>query len=296
MISAISGAITYGDFTGIKGFHFVLYSSLFVYSIYLFHQFISQKSFKLFLLFMLSVLPHLLVINRGGLMLIVSSCLVIIIMKKGYIKFKMFLKLIIFSLVLLSLFGIMGNLRSKYSRSDDNYILDVGGATPEFRNSIIPKVYFWSYIYIASPLGNLQYIIDYRDVSDFGVVDLIDFGVNATMPNFVSKRISPYLKTKFHSTDNYLVIKAFNVATMYFIPYYILGWWGLILMYLFVISVVISYVIFVKDSSRYFITGWSIICSIMLFSMFSNMWSSMGLTSVIIVFVLSFFERVRIKF
>ncbi len=74
--------------------------------------------------------------------------------------------------VLLYFFGVLGNYRMVKSSSNE-YFMEVAEATDSFRNSRIPKEYFWSYIYISSPLANLQNNINENRPEQIRVKDFI---------------------------------------------------------------------------------------------------------------------------
>jgi len=79
----------------------------------------------------------------------------------GKIPRQLFYILPIVVVCLLYLFGVLGTLRQSraaHTGYDNTLILKSGKASEAFTHSPIPNEFFWAYVYMASPLANLQQI------------------------------------------------------------------------------------------------------------------------------------------
>lgn len=265
---------------GIPVFHVLLVTFSSFYTIYVFHIFISTYKFKIFLFYLLNLSLSLLIYNRAMFLYLITSSIFIILLKHAKnINIRLIIKLIILVLVVLLIFGILGNIRTnsiinRNSLFSTEIILNTFEATSGFKNSIIPKPYFWSYLYISSPLANLQKNINEysrnKKFSDF--VSFINFEL---LPDFISKRIK---KTLNLTPKNELLIHNNLVVSTYYSGAYIyLGWYGIIFMFFYTIAFIYIYILIIKQN-KYFVTGLVILNTIILFNIFSNMFTFSGLS------------------
>ncbi|MCO5947242.1 O-antigen polymerase [Mucilaginibacter flavidus] len=296
ILSAISNPdFNYKDFTGIPTFHVILGTFSLFYSVYLFHQYISaDNDFWGLILFLISIFPNILVVNRGAIIIIIFACFVIYLMKIQRLRLKK-IGLIIFSIAaLIYAFGIIGNLRYSASKEDKEYILRIGGASDEFIQGDVPFEYYWGYLYIATPIGNMQNIINKKE-SRFVTGNVSSFIAGELFPDFISKRLVTMLGVEDFSDDasKYFVIEVLNAPTVYYRSYYLLGWTGAVLMFVYSIAIMLFYPYLIPRSSKYFITGWACLVSIVLLNIFSNMWYASG-TLLIWPLIANLFTRIRI--
>lgn len=296
ILRAISNPdFNYKDFTGIPTFHVVLSTFSLFYSVYLFHQYISSdEGFRGFMLFLVSIIPNILVVNRGAIIIIIFACFIIYLMKLQRLRLKR-IALIIFSMIaVIYAFGIIGNLRYSASKEDKEYILRIGGASDEFIQGNVPFEYYWGYLYVATPIGNLQNIVNKKE-SHFAIGNVSTFVASELSPDFISKRLMAILGLNDITDDanKYLVIEALNAPTVYYKSYYLLGWTGAMVMFLYSIGIMLFYPYLIPKSSKYFITGWACLIAIVLLNIFSNMWYAIG-TVLIWPVIAHFFDRLRI--
>jgi hypothetical protein len=179
---------------------------------------------------------------------------------------------------------MVGNLRvnnsyqTNTSLFDNSLFLQIGGATDEFKESVIPKEFFWSYIYIASPLANLQETInEFVHEKDVNIEDSLVFSVTQILPDFISKRIVSQYNIVI--PDDVQITPELNVSTAYAQPYVILGWVGITLFSLFAFSFAFFYILLLKKlDSQFFVVGVVLMNSIFVFSTFNNMFAFTGLS------------------
>lgn len=218
----------------------------------------------------LSLAGPLLCMNRGLIMIMLFAASFMFLLRYR-IKVKFIITAIIFLLLTLYLFGVSGNFRINDSSGES--FLHTGGATDEFRNSIIPKEYFWSYIYMVTPIGNLQNAININKTlkeDENGYESLI---AHEILPSFIGKR----LNVKSRNGRDYLVVPALNVGTMYFGACISKGIEGMAIVFLVMIFYCIFMLKTVSNKCIFYIPMLCILSSMIFFSIFSNMVVFMGL-------------------
>jgi len=294
LIQTIRGGYSYKEFSGIPTFHVVLSTFNLFYSIYLFHQYSSIRSKKTLFYFIITVIFNLLVLNRGAIMITLIACFFTYLMKLKKLRVIKLITIPGFVLLVIYLFGIIGNVRYSASQDDKSFILRIGGASDKFIESSIPPEYYWGYLYIATPIGNLQNIIVNSDI-EFSFSKLPYFLATEPLPDFIAKRTGSLFEPAMPvDGERFLVSSALNAPTVYFRSFLLLGWTGIWLMYSYSALVMLLYPFLLKKSSKYYVSGWVCLCAIILLNVFSNMWQATG-TVLLWPLILSAFEKIKLK-
>ena len=281
------------EFTGIPTLHTIISTFTLYYSVYIFQIYLSNK--EKVNLFFLSVLflPQILCVNRGPIIIVLSAMFFMYIIKHPKLKLKKFLFILLTIFVFFYLFGIAGNLRFSSSRKDPKILMKMSGSNQKLENSILPNEYYWTYLYIISPMGNLQNAID-KAKPDPSFKNFENLVLTQITPDFISKRITKVLGVK-EDTKNYLVIRVINAPTMYSNSFILMGWPGIIILFLFSMGFVLFYIIIVSKKSVFFLSGWCILLTIFLFSTFNNMWRESAISfQLIYPIIFSVLERKKI--
>ncbi|GGC65192.1 hypothetical protein GCM10011387_18540 [Pedobacter quisquiliarum] len=259
-------AVLKGDFNytedafGLPVVHTFLVSFNTFYAIYLYHQYISNKKGRIFWMFIIMLVPFILLVYRSAILNVLLGALIVFLLHRKAIPLKLILKTVVGVLFVFFMFGFMGNLRS--ADGDATYIPRSSGATEEFLNSYIPKEFYWSYLYVASPVANLQNNINEVVVDEGGYRDLI---LNEFLPAFVTKFFRPAEEKTFHQINPFL-----NVGTIYVFSFSYLRWTGIFLMFFYFIAIVNVYYLLVIKSETYRVTGLAILFNIIIFANFHN--------------------------
>jgi hypothetical protein len=278
--------LSYHEF-GIPTFHVFLVTFNSFFSIYLFQMILSEtRKRKYLIIFYISTLvPSLLIMNRGMLVMILISCLFVYLIKyQRQITIRKIAGLLAIGLLGLYLFGVAGNVRvnnsyqTNTSLFSNDLFMQIGGATTEFKQSLIPKEYFWGYIYLASPLANLQETInEYEFKEDINIPDSLKLTITQMLPDFISKRIVSLYD--FEIPNGKQITQELNVSTAFTQPFVILGWVGIVLFTLFIFTFAFFYILLLKKlNSEFFVIGVAIINTMFLFNTFTNMFSFTGLS------------------
>lgn len=264
---------------GVPSLHVFVVTFSSFYTIYLFHLYLSRKSVLLFMLYLLNLLSAILIYNRGMLMFNISASALLYFICRNKINWKQLTIGAASTIILLFLFGILGSLRvsreSGKPYSNDDF-LETGQASESFRKSIIPKEFFWTYIYVSSPLANLQHNVNTYPVPPVSMKSFGELFNNELLMDFISKRVNSF----FHlqpANDN-RIPGPFNVSTVYSRSFSYLGWLGMFVTTLVLVAFPWLYHKFLPAHSPFFLTGLAILCTIYLFLAFDNTLRFTGLS------------------
>ncbi len=279
-ISSNIEGVNYVDF-GIPTFYVVLATFTSFLTVYLFKCYLVEKKRRfLFLCVYLMFFP-LLVFNRGAILINLSSIFFVYLFSYKKNRLKIYLKLLIIVIAILMGFGFLGNIRTKNQMGKENSVdlnevmMDMGEAKPNFVNSPIPKEYFWSYLYIASPLANLQTNVDHQKV-DYSIANFLQYINGELNFDFISQRISSIFNVE--KPENVRIAPWLTVCTVYATSYSYFGWFGMIITFLFLMAVTFIYLLIIKTNNPYFTTSIAILCTFFLFCIFDNMFFFSGLS------------------
>ena len=287
LLKLLSGenVIDYRDF-GIKSFHVFLISFNSFAIVYVFHYYVSTRRRKILFYYIITLIPSLLIINRGMFLIgIISSLFVYLFSLNKFLKFRQIIVMSISVLVILYLFGYIGNLRS--ADGDPNYLAKESKATNKFMASKIPKEYYWTYLYAASPLANFQNNINKTRDVNYNFFDLIIF---ETFPDVLSKRIAVVLNRE--KLGHHQIVSWLTVGSVYSKSYSYAKWFGPVIIFFYLIWVIILSIGLVPKKSSYHITVVAILLTMVFMNTFDNMLVFSGMILQLVYPVtLAFFEK-----
>ncbi|MGX7059064.1 hypothetical protein [Vagococcus humatus] len=282
-IFILKNGYNYVNFQGIPGFHVFAVTYTSFLGLWLWQQFLSKKRWYQLGLAILFVSYPLMLFNRGGFIFNMVSAFFIWLYQTRY--FYLQLKhLVILVLVLLGLsygFGIFGNYRSfgaskngakKEFFTESTYILNTGKATREFKDSSVPKEFFWTYLYVATPVANLQNIIEKTEPMN----DSVSFLTQSILPDFIGKRVDK--KRQVTIPKDKLVSPVFNVSTYFSSAFKTLGYTGLILLLYYFALFIFGFTYLYWKFSGVQLVGLGILMTLASFSLFDNMLTFSGLS------------------
>jgi hypothetical protein len=265
VVQIFAGNYDKSNHFGIKTLHPLLVTFSSFYCVYTFHQFLSLKERKYILFLILLLLIPLLYFDRGALLIVLTSMTFVYFMSVDRLRLKAIAVFTVFLLLLLFGFGVLGNLRESKSSSNNQFLI-TSKASEKFRESAIPKEFLWSYMYITSPLANLQNNIN---VNENKVKKLSSFLLTELMPDFVSKRIAPVFNAERAELKN--ISPDFTVGTIYARPYVLMRWSGVYAIFILNALFMLAYMFVLKSDSPYCVTGVSILCAYSIYNAFTNM-------------------------
>ena len=263
---------------GIPLLHGLYLSFVSYVSIVFFQKYLSCKIYKKknnYLLFILLLNVVFILLGRRGTIVFNVVCYFFLYsfyyVHLGYNLKKLFLSLCVFVVLFLFGFNAIGNLRLGVNSND--YILSVGKATDEFKDSLVPKDFFYAYLYVSTPVQifDLNRTNMNKPLSDFVLSNII--------PDFISKRLG------FTNDVDLDEIGGFNVGGLFLSPYTYLGVYGIILIiFYFLFLNLLVYLSISKLRTRCLISL-SVLLSVSLLLPFDNLLNSSG-------YILQFFYAI----
>lgn len=265
---------------GIPTFHvFVLGYTAFI-TVFFFHCYLSQKKKKFLFYYCTGIILSLLIVSRITVTFVFIASIYIYLMSIKTSFGAKILKIGLIVILFFAGFGLIGNLRTANDINASEFILDVSEAKPSFRQSGIPDSYFWAYMYIASPIANLQLNINRQEVA-FTKNNLFQFVIHEFLWDAVSKRIDS--KYDYDRTNITQINSSYNVGSVFSRAYVYLGLWGMFLMFFFIFILTIFFLFTLNTRSNYFITYLACFNTIIVLCIFDNIFSFTPL-SIILVF------------
>jgi oligosaccharide repeat unit polymerase len=277
--SKISSYIDIANYFGIPVFHVFMVGFTAFISVYFFHSYLSQKKIKYLLYYILTIVLPLLIVSRITItfIFIASTYVYLMSIQKNFLG-KIF-KIAIVAILFFAAFGFIGNVRSADA---GELILEIGEAKPSFKESWVPNPYFWAYLYIASPLAELQLNLDRREVP-FTENKLIQLIIHEFFWDSVSKRIDT--KYDFKRTEITQINGALNVGSVFAKPYVYLGVWGMYIMYGYMFILTGFFLFTLNTESKYYITYIACFNTLVILCIFDNLFAYTPL-GIIVIFPL----------
>ena len=223
-IFGIGKSMTYTDF-GIPSLHGFLNAIIITLSNYYFYFYFKSKEKKYLYFYLLCLAwPLMLLTRQMFLSMILQAVFTYIFLNR--IKTKLIFKVIILGLFIVFLFGYLGDLRSgEYSFS--------GLAQPtENFPKWLPSGFLWVYIYVVSPLNNLNFNIHKFPGFNLDFSPLIKSALPSVLKEFFETE-RPY---NFELVNEYL-----NVSTFFPGSLLSFGYYGSMIFH-FVLGLSISYI------------------------------------------------------
>lgn len=227
-----------------------------------------EKKKQLRWAFIMPALSPLLCMQRGILLNMIAAATMLYFFQTKN-KIKKVALLSVFGCAILFLFGYIGQVRMQ---GKDDLILEIGGAKREFIKGDVPHEFFWPYLYIASPLANLQSELNKENDSDSDLKGVRAFVLSNIVPQFISKYFSKKVPTYKYDVSPPLV-----VGSTYYVPYYQLGWIGVMLMFVYMMIFFRLSLFIVPKQSIMFPVLLAVLSNMSLFSIFDNMVAYSGM-------------------
>ena len=268
----INSGYTYKDFTGIPTFHVFLVTFAEFATVYFFYCFCFETDKKEKRSFLwLALIPFALLAslyNRAALVTIIFMCALIRLSIIKKIKLRYIVVVVLLALLVLYAFGVFGNIRSGDKWNDSSYIIEVAHIDLKKYPSFFPKEFLWAYVYLVSPLGNLNNQI-LKTVPTYNLDGFLYY----LLPDALSKRIFPNVDTSFELTQPLL-----TVCTGFAGIYKYGGMFGMLFMYacLGLFCIVVAKITMKRSDS--FMVSIVFVCCVTFLMFFDDFLNYMGFT------------------
>jgi hypothetical protein len=223
---------------------------------------------------LLPVIFYALLVYRGPAIMTLSSWIFIFIIKNSGLRLKHIMIVAIAAVGVLYVNGRIGDLRAP---GDD---IRAGQPAAAFRESGVPRTFFWAYLYSTVPLANLQLSVD-KIQSNKGTV--AEFIVSELIPDTFSRRIMPYVNHRITSNQGNFITRdmlysweqpqvgpGMNISTIFGRSYGFFGWIGPAIMFAVLSTFIIVYLL-VISRSPFRVPCLALLNTLVLFCLFNNM-------------------------
>lgn len=209
------------------------------FTLHFFHLFLENKKRRFLIYVLIILIFQILLYRRSTIVWIFTSSSFLYLLNRKKISL-LILSVCIICIPLLSYcFGLYGNTRSKLSKS---YVLNDLRASDAFKYSGISRNHYMTYLYVSSPLANLQKNI-YEGDGFLNRGDFKDFSFYCLIPESLTNRLEKSLNLNKPVCN--LITPDLIVGSYFMVSFYTLGWGGMIVMflYLFVFILIVLYVL-----------------------------------------------------
>ena len=284
---------------GVPSLHVLAVTFGSFYCVHLFHAYLTERKKKFLLLYFINMSAAILIYSRSMLFFNLASSAFLYLLTFKQIPYRKLAVGIPIIIILFYFFGVAGTKRVSFesnSEYDPGIFLETGRATSAFKNSFIPKEFFWPYIYISSPLANFQVNINTYPVKPIDTKRVLEFVNNELLFESISKRINALAGIEREKENT--IKDPFNVSTVYSRGYSYLGWAGILVTSVFILVIPIFYLKVIRQNP-YQLPAIAILCTTYLFLTYDNTLRLMALGfQLVYPFVLPLAEKwlLRLKF
>jgi len=260
-----------------------VFSSLSIFfSAFFFQSFLVSKKRKLLLFVFILLVFQILIFRRSTIVWIVTSSSFLYLFYKQKINLLIIIASIACLPVLSYCFGYFGNKRSNLSES---YVINDLGASDSFKSSGISYNHYITYLYVSSPLANLQ-----RNVNEgHGFInkgDLNNFFFYNILPQSFTMRMEESLKLT--PPGCFLIMPHLIVGTFLMVSFFTLGWLGMTLMLLYLFLIIILCLLVIKKWDTFSVSTFSILVTTVSLLIFSNFLNRLDVLLMLFVYPVLF--------
>jgi len=181
---------------GIPGLHVLMLAFSGYYGVRLFREFLANPSPRAFVAYLWVFLLLGSVANRSALSFLLFATLILYLRNRKLPPWRIAM-LIGVTTVFLLVFGQFGNARLSNQIRDatgrsgaSDAVVSISGASPEFRETGLSPAWLWSYIYMSSPIANLNQAFAYEDDGFCGLnCDASGLVVHEMIPDVAGARL-----------------------------------------------------------------------------------------------------------
>jgi hypothetical protein len=264
------------DLHSIEASHLHAFTFWSAFSAIRFADFLYSRRYRFLAEAALPLIFYLLLVYRGPAIMCVLSWIFVFVIRHNGLRRRHVAWAAAGLLALFYLNGVLGDLRSP---GED---VSNGAPSASFRNSGIPRTYFWTYLYATSPLANFQ--LSVRKLTP-GQGTVPEFVATELLPDTIAKRILPLLNDSIGTGAGNLAsrnelyswkqpqISSANISTLFGRSYGYFGWLGPVIMFAVLSAFIVIYSILIR-SSPYRVPALALLNVLVVFCLFNNMIAS----------------------
>ncbi|GEM_PF-3248795 len=242
-----------------------IFNSLSIFfSVFFFQTFLESRRKRYIIYLLIIIVLQLFIFRRSTVIWILTASTFLFIRYRKQIRAIVLLSSLLFIPLISYGFGLYGNVRNDLGKS---YIMNELGPSEYFKSSGINSNHYLTYLYLSSPLANLQNTINQENgFTNDG--ELKDFLFYSILPQSLTKRIERPLKLS--APEYNLIHPHLIVGTFLFLSFSSLGWLGMILMILYLIIYIITCLVVIRRWDSFSMTTYSILVTTVALLTFAN--------------------------
>ena len=261
----------------------VLFNTLSIFfSVWFLQSFLELKKRRFLIYAVLILAVQFLLFRRSTMVWIIISSLFLLFQYLPKIKVLVILAVLVCIPMFSYSFGLYGNFRSKLSAS---FVLNGLGASESFKRSGISYNQYITYLYISSPLANLQDNID-KGEGLLNNKDYRSFFFYCILPESFTMRLEKPLALSPPSCN--LITPELIVGTLFMVSYYTLGWIGMITMIIFLFVFIFLTLSVIKKWNTFSISTFSILSTAVSLLIFSNFLNRLDVIIMLFIYPILF--------
>ena len=252
------------------------------FSVWFLQSFIKIKKRRLLFYVFIILSIQFLLFRRSTIVWIIISSLFLFILYFPKIKVPVILAVLVCIPLFSYSFGLYGNVRSKLSES---FVLNGLGASESFKRSGISYNLYITYLYVSSPLANLQENID-KGEGLLNKGDYRNFFFYCVLPESITLRLEKPLALSPPSCK--LITPELIVGTLFMVSFYTLGWIGMISMVIFLFVFILLTLSVINKWNTFSITTFSILATAVSLMIFSNFLNRLDVILMLLIYPILF--------
>lgn len=252
------------------------------FSVIYFHSFLDTRKKRFLTYFIIILIIQIIIFRRATIIWIVISSVFLFILYKQKVSLLFIALGIIIILPASYFFGLYGNARSHLTKS---FVLNDLGASDKFKNSGISYEHYMTYLYMSSPLANLQKNIDKRE-EGFKQEDLKEFLFYCLVPKSFTSRLEESLQLEPPAC--FLISPYLIVGSFYMESFYTMGWIGMIMMFLYLFSVILLCLLIIRKWHFFVFETLSLLSATASLLVFSNFLNRLDVMLMLLVYPVLF--------
>lgn len=252
------------------------------FSVFFFQSFLDNRKKRYLIYLFVILIIQVLLFRRSTMVWIITSSAFLFLIKKQNVRLIFIITAFLLIPMFSHCFGLYGKVRSNLTES---YILNGLGASDAFKKSGISSNHYMTYLYVSSPLANLQKNVDEsegftnrNDIKSFIFYCLIPESLTTRLENLL--HLSPPVCS--------LITPHLIAGSFFMVSVYTMGWVGMIIMLLFLLAVIILCLLLIKKWDTFSITTYSVLSTTVSLLIFSNFLNRLDVLMMLFIYPILF--------
>ena len=280
-IPVFDRSMNYLDF-GIPVLDPIFNSMSIFFSVFFFQIYLESKKKRFFIYILVFLVLNLLIFRRSSVIWIITSIVFVYILYRPKVRILYIFILILCMPFFTFTFGLYGSKRSNLTKS---YVINELEASDNFKKTGFNYNNYLTYLYISSPLANLQKNINESN-GIFNKKEYLDFFLYNLVPQSITIRLEKLLDLS--SPECYLIHPHLIVGTFLMISFYTLGWVGMISMLVFLLFFIILSLTIIRKWNIFGISTFCLLSTTVCLLIFSNFLNRLDVILMLLVYPVLF--------